>query len=289
VAVTFKFSDIVISISNGPQGDALRLEEAFNNFLSSGEPEVIIKAHFNGLPDIPLRVEDKVFDSESIWSLYRAGRRNVFVLRIPGQGSPPYRMAVFDEGFRQGDIYSRISGPGPIPEGLYNPLEFPLSLALMVCLLAQGRGVLVHACGIDDNGSGYLFAGNSTHGKSTMANLWKEEATILNDDRIIVRLRDGRFWMYGTPWHGDYGSTSPQGVPLEKIFFLRHAEKNSAELKEGISAVTMLLARCFPPLWDPQGMRYTLDFCSKLSENVPCYELGVAPDSCVVDFIRCVK
>lgn len=286
MAVTFKFAEIVVAISSG-QGDLLRLDEAYKSFLSCEKPETTIKAHNNRLPDISLLDEDKVFDSETTWCLYRVGNENVFVLRIPDAESP-YRIAVFDAGFKHGDIYSRIPVPMPAAEG-HNPLEFPLSQILMVCLLAQGRGILVHACGINDNGRGYLFAGNSTHGKSTMAKLWKEEATILNDDRIVLRISEGRFWMYGTPWHGDYTAVSPHGVPLEKIFFLRHAEENSAARKEGLSAASMLLTRCFPPLWDSEGMRYTLDFCSQLAEEVPCYELGVVPDKHIVDFVRCVK
>jgi len=51
----------------------------------------------------------------------------------------------------------------------------------------------------------------------------------------------------------------------------------------------MLLVRCFPPLWDAEGMRFTLDFCAHLVGEVPCYELGFVPDGSVVDFVRCVK
>lgn len=78
-------------------------------------------------------------------------------------------MAVFDNDFKHGEVYSRIPESGTSPDGLLgNPLEYPLAEVLMICLLAQGRGLMFHACGIDDNGRGYLFAGNSTHGKSTM-------------------------------------------------------------------------------------------------------------------------
>jgi len=148
---------------------------------------------------------------------------------------------------------------------------------------------MVHACGIDDGGRGYLFAGNSTHGKTTMARLWQDEALILNDDRIVLRRRGGRFWMYGMPWHGDYTGVSPQGVPLDKVFFLRHAEANEVHRREDVAACSMLLTRCFPPLWDAEGMRFTLDFCAQLVADVPCYELGFVPDKNVLDLVRCVE
>jgi hypothetical protein len=169
-----------------------------------------------------------------------------------------------------------------------DPLQYPLAEVLMVCLLARGRGLMMHACGIDDGGRGFLFAGNSTHGKTTLARLWRDQATVLNDDRIVLRQREGRFWMYGTPWHGDYSGVSAQGVPLEKVFFLRHAKGNQARQVGKLTAASMLLARSVPPLWDADGMGFTLDFLAQLAEAVPCYELGFAPDERAVEYVRCV-
>ena len=50
----------------------------------------------------------------------------------------------------------------------------------------------------------------------------------------------------------------------------------------------MLITRAFPPLWDDAGMRFSLDFCARLTENVPCYNLDFAPNKNIVDFIRCI-
>ncbi|MBN1349458.1 hypothetical protein JXJ21_08625 [candidate division KSB1 bacterium] len=283
-----EIAGIVFSISSDQPMQLIRLEESYRDFLCNKEPEVAIHARFNGLPQISLQNEDKVFDSESLWSLFQINGQNVFVLRRPATGI--YRIAVFDTDFKRGEVYSRVLGPEEMSDSLLsNPLAYPLSEVLMMCLLARGRGLLVHSCGIDDGGRGYLFAGNSTNGKSTMAGLWRDKATILNDDRIVLRQREGRFWMYGTPWHGDYTGVSPRGVPLEKVFFLRHAKANIASRKEASSASSMLLTRCFPTLWEKEGMSFTLDFCAQLLADVPCYELGFVPDRKVVDFVRCVE
>jgi len=285
-----KIAGIVFSISTHRYINAIRLEKAYRDFLCAGKPEVTIRAHYDGMPQMPLRDEDTIFDSEIVWSLYHIDGQYVFVLKSPVFGPFPYRIAVFDGDFRRGEVYSRAPEPGETPDGLLpNPLEFPLSEVLMVCLLAGGRGLMVHACGVDDGGRGYLFAGNSTHGKSTMALLWKDEALILNDDRVVLREREGRFWMYGTPWHGDYSGVSPQGVPLEKIFFLRRADANEVRRREDVAAASMVLTRCFPPLWDAEGMRFTLDFCAQLVADVPCYELGFMPDKNVLEFVRCLN
>jgi hypothetical protein len=78
-------------------------------------------------------------------------------------------------------------------------------------------------------------------------------------------------------------------VPLEKVFFLSHAETNSTVRREDADAVSMLLTRCFPPLWDGEGMRFTLDLCDQLVSEVPCYTLGFVPDENVVDFVHEAK
>ena len=285
--ILVRIAGIVFGISGDRPLSAIRFEEAYRDFACDGEPEVSIHARYGALPPIVLPDEELVFDTEMVWSLYRSGGSDVLAIRSPVFGPQPYKVAIFRDEFRQGEVYSQPR-PGERGESalLPSPLEFPLAEVLMVCLMARGRGLMVHACGIDDGGRGYLFAGNSTHGKSTMAGIWREEATILNDDRIVLRWREGRFWMYGTPWHGDYSGVSPRGVPLEKVFFLRHAGENELRHQEGTAAASKLLTRSFLPLWDAEGMAFSLDFCARVAGAVPCYELGFVPDQDVIDFVR---
>jgi hypothetical protein len=284
--IRIEVAGIVFSIVTDGDSANVQIGEPYQKFLSSAQPEIFINAHYDGLPDIFLEDSNKIFDSGSTWGLYRFGERHAVVLGGSSQGISPYRIALFDFGSGKVDVYSKYLSDY-IPS---DPLEYPLAEILMVCLLAQERGLMIHACGIDDNGEGYLFAGNSTHGKTTIARIWKDYGSILNDDRIVLRYNgDGCFWMYGTPWHGDYNGVSSAGMPLKKIFFLSHANKNEINLVKGSEAVSMLLARCFPPLWDSHGMKFTLDFCSHLMDNIPCYTLNFVPDRNVIDFVRCVK
>ena len=66
--------------------------------------------------------------------------------------------------------------------------------------IAFGRfGARVEKMPAADRGlRGFLFAANSTHGKSTTARLWRDQATVLNDDRIVLRRREGRRAERGT-------------------------------------------------------------------------------------------
>jgi hypothetical protein len=197
----------------------------------------------------------------------------------------PETIIILEPDLKSGDVYIRNNTPNrDLSPDL---LGHPLNQILMIMLLSLGKGILMHACGVDDNGHGYLFPGNSTHGKSTIAKLWSENgATVLNDDRIIVRERNGEFWMYGTPWHGDFNEVSSKALPIRKIYFLRHGEKNSTVPRKGAEAVSMLLTRAFPPLWDKEGMHYTLSLLDRMASRLPCYELDFLPDKRIIDFVR---
>jgi hypothetical protein len=203
---------------------------------------------------------------------------------MEGDACERFIVAVLEPDFRSGDIYIRAHEPA----SFLNPLIYPLNEILMVNLLSLGRGGMFHACGIKDNGQGILFVGASGAGKSTLANLWKKEkdVTILSDDRIIIRRKDGKFWAYGTPWHGDAKVCSPERAPLEKIFFLQHAKVSKVERIEGIDAASKLLVCSFPTFWDKKGMEFTLGFIDELTREVPCYELGFVPNKTVIDFVK---
>ena len=201
----------------------------------------------------------------------------------------PYQIVVLEPDFQCGDIYC-TGEPSTRRDKRLSLLGYPLAEALIINLLAQGRGVLLHACAVSDNGRGIIFPGTSGAGKSTLATLWEgqEGVTLLSDDRIIVRQREGRFWVYGTPWHGDARVASPEAVPLERIFIIQHASENKAIPMSPFDATSRLLVRSFPTFWDAGGMAFTLEFLDELSQAVSCYELGFVPDETVVDFVRCL-
>ncbi len=171
-------------------------------------------------------------------------------------------------------------------------IERTVLQVLMINLLAiQQRGVLAHACAVNDAGRGFLFLGVSGAGKSTLSRLWHQytDANILSDDRVIVQKQGERYWAYGTPWHGDANFASPESVPIEKIFILQHGEVNQVTPVNGSKAVLMFLKRSFPTFWDPAGMDFTLKFLSDLSQSVPCYTLDFVPDASVLEYVRCLK
>lgn len=288
--VRIKIADFVFHVTSNIPKKSFLLEDIYKEFLSEETAHITIRGHYYKNPDITLREENRVFKSNIYWDVYQTDGCHVFVLRESVPGSGPYCISVFNPDFLNGDTYFlfRLQGK-KLNKHLPNPLMFPLFHLLMISLLAQGHGVLVHACGIDDKGKGLLFTGSPSHGKTTIARLWKKDAVILNDERIVLRNNNGRLWIYGTPWHGDYEKASPHGVPLEKVYFLRRAETNTIKELKGIEAVSMLLSHCFFPYWDARGMQFVLNFCDKVAKKIPCYDLGFVRNKKVVEFIRSAK
>ncbi|OGP69763.1 MAG: hypothetical protein A2Y80_10460 [Deltaproteobacteria bacterium RBG_13_58_19] len=273
----------------------LHLSEAHRRFQANGgQADIHLRFHYGGMPDFPR--DAPIFVSGGPWSLYRRDSRNHIVLALPDTGRPPYRLAELNSSFSSGNVYVRPleeAFPEHYPPGraqgptAFDPFEYPLDELIMVNYLAQGRGVIFHALGLVDQGRGWLFVGVSGAGKSTMAALWKESgALLLSDDRIIVRPREGCFWMYGTPWHGDGGIGVPDGAPLERIFFLAQTPENRVQSLTIRETATRLLVCCFPPFYDPAGMAFTLELLGEIAEATPVAELGFVPDPGVVEFVR---
>jgi hypothetical protein len=233
-----------------------------------------------------------VFDSLGLWRLYRHGELYHFTVSNAELGPSPHRVAVLDPSFAQGTVYCRTPALPDREDSRnrvvrLNPFEYPLDEVILVHYLLRGRGLHVHACGIAIDGRGFLFAGPSGAGKSTLTALWQPTgASLLSDDRIIIRRRHHTLQMYGTPWHGDLNICSPESAPLEKIFFLARGSENSLRPLPPVEVATLLLSCSFPPFYDREAMIFVLDFISQIIAEIPCFELKFVPDARVIDFIR---
>ncbi|MFC1804983.1 hypothetical protein ACFLZ3_04065 [Candidatus Omnitrophota bacterium] len=154
------------------------------------------------------------------------------------------------------------------------------------------KGIFVHGAGLKDiNGSGLVFAGKSGAGKSTTARIWHRfsRAMILNDDRIILRRQNGEYFIYSSPWHGDFSDylCSAKGrAPLQRLFFIRHAPDNHARRITQKEAFRQLYPALFPTFWDKQKLENIVSFCQQLINRVPCYALGFRNNQKVISFVR---
>jgi hypothetical protein len=264
---------------------AMSLDPGLRDFaIAPGQSDIHIQVSWTDRLALPSG--EPLFNSGGLWRLFSESNGYRFYFSTPFLGSSPYKAAWFDPEFRRGELV--LFRPYFDQAKAIYPLEYPLDELLMIHRLARGEGVETHAVGIvDDAGRGHLFLGHSGAGKSTTARLWRSgsNAHILSDDRIIVRLRDERVWMYGTPWHGDAGIASPSCAPLSRIYLLEHSSRTELVGLSPGRAAAELFTRSFVPHHSPEGLQFTLRFLDRVAREIPCSIFRFLPDKSAVEAI----
>lgn len=275
--LTLQIAGLSINIEGDIPVEEWEVPSAYKSFIRSGKEDIHLRLHRNAFDSLP---GEKTFECPPIWTLYRQNGKSI--IKIQHESPDLNRTLVLTSPITKADLYFTKKFPR-----FLDPFFGPTLELLMVHALAEGKGTIIHACGISRNEKGILFVGESGAGKSTLSRLWDQEpaVVILSDDRNIVRKKGNRYLIYGTPWHGDAKFASSESVTLERIFFLRHGQVNSLREIKGSRPVSQLLTTSFPPYWDVDGMAYTLAMFSELTTQVPCQLLTFKPDRSIIEFI----
>jgi len=267
------------------QRRAFQLPASYARFAGACDPDLSLGYCYGTIPGHLLSGE-AVFDEGWLWSLHRHPHGLVWRQMSASAAADLQRVAVLEPDLTGGVVYVV---PSEREDGLLEyPIHHPLDKFLFNTLLAQGRGLTLHACGVIDRGQGLLFVGESGAGKSTMAELWHgwPEVTLLSDERTIVRPWSQGWRIYGTPWYGTAGHFSSASAPLGAILFLQQGGSNRLAEVQPAEAVHRLLGCGYLPLWDRAGIEFALQCLDQVAQAVPCYELTFKAEGSVVDFVR---
>ena len=141
----------------------------------------------------------------------------------------------------------------------------------------------IHSSTIVCKGRANLFLGESGTGKSTHTRLWLnniEGSRLLNDDRPIVAVEDGRVVVYGSPWSGKTPCYHNVCFPVNGFVRLRQEKRNVIEQLNVFKAFAALQPST------PPALAYSSYYCDKIMETldkiiskVPVYQLGCLPDA----------
>lgn len=175
------------------------------------------------------------------------------------------------------------------PDASDSDVEYLSSGAQFYQKLINFDGMMLHSSAVVVDGKAYLFSATSGTGKSTHTQLWLkmfgDRAFILNDDKPALRLIDGVWYAFGTPWSGKHDISVNTGVPVAGIAMVERAEENEITPWSGKEAIFAI----FTQVNRPRDMEFRvklLELLDKLITQVPVWKLkcNMDPDAARVSY-----
>ena len=148
---------------------------------------------------------------------------------------------------------------------------------------------LMHASAVAVDGEAFLFTAPSGTGKSTHARLWREllggRAVMINDDKPLLRIADGKARVYGSPWNGKHRLGTNTSAPVRAVCFLERSQENRIRKLSPAEIYPALLAQTYRPE-NAEALVRTLDLLNRLLQCVRFYRLGcnISPDAAALSY-----
>ena len=162
------------------------------------------------LAELIIRIENKYDYLEKLCAKY-----------VTSQNNADFSVCVTDE-----EIMAE-SGDTDFSKGYLESLAVYRKIAEIIPLY---NGFLMHGVVIEAANKGIIFCAKSGIGKSTHAMLWKkylgDKCEIINGDKPIIRVIEGKVYAYGTPWCGKEGYNINKGVAISSVCFLKRSKTN---------------------------------------------------------------
>ena len=157
----------------------------------------------------------------------------------------------------------------------WDTAEYMGTGAIFARELLNFNGSFLHSSAVVLDGKAYLFSAPSGTGKSTHTEKWCRlfGARYLNDDKPALRLVDGVWMAYGTPWSGKHDLSSNEGVPVGGIAVLRRGEENAITRLEPAQALPWIMSQSSYRL-RREHMEKQLVLMDQLLRQVPIWQLA---------------
>ena len=180
------------------------------------------------------------------------------------------RQTDFQVSAAREEILAEDDGSG-FTEGYLESLAIYLKIAEKI---GEYDGFLMHSVVLDVDGKGVAFSAKSGTGKSTHAAYWGkllgDRCTVVNGDKPLVRIIDGRVFAYGTPWCGKEFLHTNMRTELKAFCLINRSEDNHVVPMKPRTALTSLIAAVYH---SPNQANYerTLELMDFFLERVKFY------------------
>ena len=165
-------------------------------------------------------------------------------------------------------------------KGLNFPKSVVESLALYRKFLEYAinrNTIILHCSALAAFNEAYLFTAPSGTGKSTHAKLWREVfndgVVMINDDKPVIRLVDGEFYVYGTPWNGKHHLDTNCRAKIKAICSIRQATENTIRRATTQEMLLVIMNQTIRPT-NIEQMDKLLNLVDLLLNKVQLYSLG---------------
>lgn len=147
-----------------------------------------------------------------------------------------------------------------------------------ICLqLPKMDSFVMHAAVVGVGEYAYAFTARSGTGKSTHIKQWKaylgDRVFVINGDKPILRFKNGKLMVYGTPWCGKENWNKNVACELKGLCFLERAQENTIIRITPTDAASPLMKQILIPK-DAQGVIKTFELVDKMLNCTKLWRLG---------------
>ena len=217
------------------------------------------------LAGIPIEIHT-LFDSLFRAEEYETDEAPVFSVRTTQRDIMAEREKSMAEAVYEGIVYPNYS-----PAQLENTAVY----RKIADRLPEYDGLVFHGSAVAVGERAYLFSAKSGTGKTTHTRLWLQnikDSYVVNGDKPILRIMDGKPFVCGTPWMGKEGYGCNRNVPLSAICILHRGAENHIEKTDFAKVYLRLIGQAYRPENGALVVK-TIKLLERLGQLVPIYEL----------------